>query len=89
MLGMTEAYRNVPEAVMPWRSKWKPNRPRQTWEDLEAIAESRRQTEEAVVRWWEKQAAQEAGKVPRWVWVLAFLASSLSDATDDEVDEAV
>jgi len=37
---------------------------RQTWADLEAIAESRQQTEEAVQQYWEKQAAQtqETGK---------------------------
>ena len=63
---------------------------RQTWADVEKSAEFRAEIHEAVQKWWEKEAAQtqETVKMPWWVWVLAFLGSILTDATDDEVHES-
>ena len=68
---------------------WRPGRKtrQQALEDIERFAEMRKGINEAVDRYWENQARQEAQKITWWVIFLAVLGSVLSSGNDHQDNE--
>ena len=79
---MNENGRGIPEAYQTWRAPKLKRKP-QTMADIDRTALEIEKTNEALKRYWEKQAAREyeAAHMPWWIIAIAMLGSTL---TEDE-----